>query len=251
MSGVVVGFAVALMLAHASFAQEQSERSKAPATTPQLIEWGPKYATPGTELRLEEIERKTISGRKAVVYRLVPSGFPKGTAVDVWHWKIDASPQRMVTGHVVGKSGEVVLQNDPTDELQLVATHFAKGELFLIGLFTADGSVRAFGKVTPFPIEARDGRCRLWVELLSPRGDVFAYGGEGFEADEDLTVVQWSNGERITKTARASSDGTLPYSVVFPAVSGKTTGTVSATVTGRACKVKVEYAWGPRALEVQ
>ncbi len=128
---------------------------------------------------------------------------------------------------------------------------YVKGAPLRMIVISTDQTVKAFAEVYPFPIEANDGSCRLWVELISTQGTAFAIYGEGFGVEEEVTASSRSDGEIIRKTQQASPDGTLPVVIIAPAVVGKRSGTASFTVAGKSCAPTVNYEWGPPALKIQ
>jgi hypothetical protein len=109
------------------------------------------------------------------------------------------------------------------EPLFLSADDYSKGQPFDVALVSTDETIKAYAKVIPFPIEAEEGRCRLWVELASPKADGFLIQGEGFEPDEEVTTTSRSNGEVLEGTHKVPPDGKL-FAVVLPVVIGKQEG---------------------------
>jgi hypothetical protein len=128
------------------------------------------------------------------------------------------------------------------------AHNFAKGEPFRLGVISSDGSVRAFARVVPDPIEASDGPCRLSVELASPDGLMFVLHGDGFEPDVELTTVTVSGKEKLNNTFRNSTDGKFAIPIL-PGVVGKKSGSTTVTVSSKSCTVPVRFDWGRAALK--
>ncbi len=230
-------------------------RSQSAQTTPETIEWGPRYATPGVQLTLQEGSRATTpNGTTKVTYFLRVSGFPTGKTFKLWVKPFGSSPESLsdVVGEFyVDPSGKLVSQEGgDLGQISLSAPSYAKGEPYEVALISTDQTIKAFAKAIPFPIEVKEGRCRLWLELISPTGEAFALQGEGFEPNEEVTTVSRSNGEVIQGKQKVLPDGRLPANILAPAAVTRRY-VASFTVIGKSCKLTVDYEWGPPALKTQ
>ena len=80
------------------------------ATSGPPIKWGSQYARPGVELTLQEVERKTHNGVKAVMYRPNVSGVQKGKIFTLWGKKlVSEKPSKVVERSVyIDESGELM-----------------------------------------------------------------------------------------------------------------------------------------------
>jgi hypothetical protein len=200
-----------------------------------------KDATPGVQLTLQETKREHTARGTEVTYRIVESGLPDDKTYQLWAQTVPGSFRAL------GPVSEVLLGGT----LYWTLHGYVKGEAFRIIVTSTDRTVQVFAEVYPFPIEGKDGSCRLWVEPLSHQGTTFAIYGEGFGADEDVTTISQSGGESIRKAEKAHSDGTLPVHTVAPAVIGKQSGTATFIAAGQSCAPTVNYEWGPPAMKVQ
>jgi hypothetical protein len=106
---------------------------------------------------------------------------------------------------------------------------------------TDDKSIIAYGKVILYPIQDNQGGRRIWVELISTKGDSFVIYGEGFEPNEELTSTSNSEGEVIEYENKADSNGRFT-TVLLPSVVGKESGTVTYTVSGKAGTLSVSFS---------
>ena len=214
-------------------------------------EWGPTYATPGLELTLEEVKRESIDNDAAVVYHLLASGFAGNKIYGVWVRRLGRAPELVLTDLHVHRSGSLILgRGRMLEEILFTAVRFARGEPYEIGVISIEGGLRAFAKSIPFPITAKGygGRCRLTVELLSPKGTTFAIEGEGFDRHEELVTRSQSDGEVIEHTIETTrQEGFL--TILLPAVIGVREGPATFSAMGKFCNATVEYQWGPSALE--
>jgi hypothetical protein len=202
-----------------------------------------KSATPGVQLTLQEATRKHTPGGTEVTYRVMASGLPDDKTYQLWSANDEISSFKLIDGN---------LDSDTLrGRIDYTIHGYLKGEPLAIIVTSTDRTVQAFADVYPFPIEGKDGSCRLWVELISHRGTAFAVHGEGFAADEDVTTSSRSDGEDIRKAEKAHSDGTLSVNIVAPAVVGKQSGTATFIAAGKSCAPTVNYEWGPPALKIQ
>ncbi len=112
---------------------------------------------------------------------------------------------------------------------------------------TADESIIAYGKMILYPIEAKQGSSRIWVELGASTGDLFVIYGEGFEPNEELEATSTSDGEVLKGKNKADGKGQL-ITVLLPAVVGKQSGLVTYTIVGKAGTLTVSFEWGSPAL---
>ena len=133
---------------------------------------------------------------------------------------------------------------DP-NKLTFEVGQYMRGEWMEIGFVSADKNTRGFVRITPFPIEASDGKCRVWLEPIFP-GESFAVRGSGFVPNENVTWLSRSGKEKLDGTRQVESDGSLPVSILLPANAARKYK-ANYTVTGQECKVSVDYKWGPPA----
>jgi hypothetical protein len=124
---------------------------------------------------------------------------------------------------------------------------FARGEALQFALISEDETVMVFYKDIPYPLEARVGSYRIWVELWSAAGDQFIIWGEGFRADEEIRTIADSYNGAVESKVKADSKGRFK-TIVFPVIAGQESGLATYTAIGRSGEVKVSYQWGPSAL---
>ena len=131
-------------------------------------------------------------------------------------------------------------------------TGYYKGEAVRLILTSVDQTVKAFAEVFPFPLEARDGPCHLWAELVpGAEGRAFAFYGDGFPRGAKVLTSSHSGHELLNRTITIPDDGSLPPMIILPAVVGQTSGEASFTAIGPECAPAVTYQWGPPALAKQ
>lgn len=238
-------------------------------------QWGfPKDSTPNTKVEYRKRKEWNLeNGHKAIEYFLEPNGLPRDQIYYLWVKSgavIDRAPVQLSTLVVwpfpgvkelfPGDELWVVLSSMSNDILMSVVDNkkivkgvvtafgsFAKGEAFEFALTNKNKTIITFFKIIPVPIEATQGRYRLWIELKSLGGDAFIAWAEGFEPGEEIEFLSTSDGEIIPGKVKAGADGRFSVNLL-PAVVGKEAGLASFTVKGKAGEVTVSYEWGPPAV---
>lgn len=239
-------------------------------STPQApMKWGPPNAALGATFTLEEMERKVINGQTAIVYRLKTSGLPEGRIFTLLSKPLDSKPTRVTdqrfyatqTGKLLAQGPTVemttVSGSPPIDiqgidrEFLLTVAGFAKAEPLRLALIDMERTITVFAKTIPFPIETTNKeRCRLWLELGSRKGDVFAVFGEGFKPDEEISTVSKS-GAKIVEKKRNASAGGLLLDIIEPGIADQSSGRASYSVMSRSCVLTLNYDWGTAAQVLQ
>ncbi|MGC1620453.1 MAG: hypothetical protein WA765_18325 [Candidatus Acidiferrum sp.] len=115
---------------------------------------------------------------------------------------------------------------------------------------STDGTVRAYARAYPFPIQTQDGKCTLNVELENTKFTSFVIRGAGFEPGESVLTSSSFGKDATTGTQEASAQGELAVEVQAD-VSGKNSGSATFAATGKACHPIITYEWGKAAKKVQ
>ncbi|MEK7475974.1 MAG: hypothetical protein AAB152_10135 [Candidatus Coatesbacteria bacterium] len=212
--------------------------------------WGSAWETHDVQLNLEELRREKVEGKVDVVFRLRATGVPKGRLLLLWHKSRGGRPVR-VPGVYLADDGRLVSVKD-RQEAELHAWGLARGEAYDLGAASEDGTVRAFIKVTPFPLEAKGpGGIRVWAELASARGDAWIVNGEGFRMAEEINTVMTSGEEAHLDVVMASPTGTFSR-VLFPAAWFHEAGGMAAwKATAKSGSVELTLGWGDKALRAE
>ena len=210
---------------------------------PSEIEWGPKYATPGVRLSICETSRTNmlgLIGQNVILYELIADGFPTDKVYDAWMYSTSqqmqgGKPARFGPGVKIDESGQL------SPKTALLVSDYVTGEWIKAALISTDGAVKAFAKAIPFPVEAKSGPCRIWIELITKTA--FLAWGEGFSPGETVQIISQSADELVEGSIDVSKDGTVA-AVVFPTVADESGGKAKFTAIGETCEVGVGYAWG-------
>jgi hypothetical protein len=115
------------------------------------------------------------------------------------------------------QKGELVYRSDrkSPEESDPVEVNFlaVQAEPKRFALVSSDGQFRAFGEVIPFPIEARDGACKVSVIMLAPLYALVSVHAEGLRPNENFQVRMQSGREvgqpkpKVDENGRWSVDG--------------------------------------------
>jgi hypothetical protein len=212
--------------------------------------FGKEYpATPGTKLNFVKVGTGTSpDGKPTTIYLPIAVGLPNDKSYYLWYKALrQNSPAQLSPLEMsIGEKGYVI-PSGKINPMSISCYSFSKGEARVFALMTADKSIIAYGKVILYPIQAQQSKSRIWVELLSTTGTLFAVYGDGFQPNEELQVTSNSTGEIAKFKIIVDVDGKFT-NMLLPAVVGKQSGSVTYTVVGIAGTLIVSFDWGPPAL---
>lgn len=209
-------------------------------------------STHGASLRLVPLGRVKTAGVNEYDYRIVAQGFPRGRVYRLWFARL-GSPAELLCGALVADSSGSLVPSDsaatfersicpPLDDIELGASEYLPGEPYRVGVISTDDSVRTIATAFPHPIEARDGRYHILLEMNSADRRAFTLWGVGFAPNEDLRTRMTSGGESQEGPAFADERGVLRILLGAPA--GPAGGTVTYEVLGPEGRPKITYRWG-------
>lgn len=94
------------------------------------------------------------------------------------------------------------------------------GEPVRLGLVSADGATKAFGKLVPVPLRGEDKGCVVSATLLTAAAELVLIEGYGFPANSEIITDSDSEGERHRERGKVDGDGryvsaVLPYKQVW------------------------------------
>lgn len=221
----------------------------AKAFRPNLIDGVAGPDRGGIRSALVEISRKWTRGGTEVCYALVASGLAAQNRYRV---------TMLSFGDLAEGRPEVLALDDATARASGVLEHalhicvdrYMKGEWARISVSSKDGTQLASGTVIPFPLEARQGGARVWLELLPPAGRRFAAFGEGFEPHEVVTNIYRVDGEESRRVLTADAEGRLgrPVATILDVQSE---GNCRWTVIRESGRIVLDFTSGPTALKLQ
>jgi hypothetical protein len=131
---------------------------------------------------------------------------------------------------------------DRTDEIE-VDLKAARGEPIRYVLASPDGRLFFPGTVVPFPVESKDGKCRMEARLGLPEGEAVVVFVDGLAPNAVVPLKTSSEGENHAPMLAADAQGHAA-AIVAPEVAGKNAGVVKISVTAPGCSVSVDVPWG-------
>ncbi|MGC2422613.1 MAG: hypothetical protein WA405_13290 [Candidatus Acidiferrales bacterium] len=231
-------------------------------------EWGSNSAST-LKLEFREIDRARDAGSTRIMYHLETAGFPEGKTYQLWvRQSGDQKVFPLVEGYSADPAGKLICASaSPGTQEQTPASarmmhcvsleifryivdHHVKGEPVDLAFVSTDGSVRAFARAFPFPIQAQDGKCSLTIEILASDGGFFNVHGEGFAPGENLKILFTSGKQKKEGSQQTSPQGDFEAGLL-PAVAGKKSGSATFAATGASCHPSVTFDWGKDALKPQ
>jgi hypothetical protein len=242
----------------------------APSTTPQEIarelsaNWGQNPA-PDARLVLKEAARKNGRRGTAITYHAESSGFPTGKTYSLWILQSgDHKALPLLQGYLANATGTLVCPGQskpgdppdrsvhcfPLERASLDVDNYHNGEPVDFAIVSTDGTVRAYARAYPFPIQAQDGKCALHVEIDNSKFTTFVIRGEGFEPNENIKTSSSFGKDATEGTQQASPQGEFA-ATIHADLPGKNSGTATFTATGNSCHPTVTYEWGKAAMKVQ
>jgi hypothetical protein len=210
----------------------------------------PRRATPGIQLELIEESPEAPGGVRK--YRLRAEGVPRDLKFGIWTKDFGQQFTEAYSGFQVDAAGELVSVDDTGQsrrlrDVSLDPGPYPSGAVWMVALASDDHQISAFAKVIPHPIVAKDGACKLTLELISLHGNRFVAYGEGFAVNEEVDIELRSADRVVQKAQRASAEGVLPMDVISHGGVG-TDQRASYRIKGRLCGPEVKYEWGEAAL---
>jgi len=246
-------------------ASSQIAPSAAQDTTPvDYTNWG-YHPAPAAHLELKEAQRKQGRHGTAITYHIESSGFPAGKTYSLWMMLSgDHKTRPVLSGYLANATGALVCAGQsqpgappvpgshcyPLERASLDVDNYHNGEPVDFAIVSTDGTVRAYARAYPFPIQAQDGKCTLNVELENTKFTSFVLRGAGFEPGEKVTTSSSFGKDQAAGTQLASESGEFAAEVQVD-VPGKNSGTATFAAAGKSCHPSVTYDWGKAAKKVQ
>jgi hypothetical protein len=189
------------------------------------------------------------------VYHFATAGLVDAKTYQLWSQPPDGE-QPVLVGKIAVESGIARLYSPDTpigastsgnatrlEDVGLFEHGYRSGEPIEFGIISDDGSIRAFAKAIPFPIEAgAAGSCHLEGTLKDKQGDV-AIEGSGFVPHEKVATTFQSGSKVLNDSVTADAAGRFAAGTL-PEVKGQTGGKATFTAVGKSCNLSVDYYWG-------
>lgn len=202
-----------------------------------------KLSSPGISVEVREVERRKPQGKLLVKYRVYIKGAPKGQIYKLLLWPIYAAkPLETMDGLTISSDGLVLSGGRKDDLLDLIFSP-GQGEIFRVGLISADHSTQISFAVVPDPIITKDSGCSLEVVRLTPKFELALLRAKGYQPNEDLLFTSKSFDESKEKQVKADGEGAF-VSALMPFVKDKQTGTTDVKLKCGSCAPELSFDWG-------
>ena len=212
------------------------------------LDWWDWQDSHNAKLTIKEMERAQFDegiwkGSTGVVIGFEASGYKEDEQYEFWLGTNKIADLR------VGPSGQLTAVNSDGSfgpslaKFEVVLGGFTKGEAVNAALVSSDRSYKAFARLIPFSLEARQGRCRLWLELLNSENNLFVAQAEGFQPGERVRWISQSDGEIVENEKVATSRGELGTDILAVAtVADERRANIQ--IIAESCSLRLDYEWG-------
>ena len=221
--------------------------SSAAQAVPPSDQWGDQHNSSGAQLTYKETGRKNLQGRTLVTYNLIASGLPANKEYTLSTSVIGASPAKISE---IRLNGEGKAMNKPADpghdvdeEPVVVSIMGSRGEPFQFAIVSADGQLRAFTRIIPFPLETSEDPCHLSVAELIPNYAGILIEVSGLQPNEALKL-DYGSDKKMRKTKDKADDKGTFRAAVSTGIKGQVSGTFEFELVAQSCRIGVELPWG-------
>jgi hypothetical protein len=210
----------------------------------------------GSQLQFSKIDETTHEGKSYISYRVYFPGAPQGKKYLLQVWKIGTSLKEIetVSDKVYVNAKGLLMTHKPRSDQEskdsalndgevVLALRAARGEPARFVLSVPNKNFLVTGTVVPYPIESKDGSCRLEARLGSNDGETILLYADGLPPNSTVPFQTSSENEAHTVSFPVNANGHAE-TVVLPYVVGKDSGVLKASLSTKACTVSVEIPWG-------
>lgn len=249
-------------------AQRQRTIQAATQMASAQARWGAPISTPGISLTLKETSRSKTQAGTEITYQLTGTGFPAGEKLTLLQWPLNGNVQPTMDNIAMDASGTAICTpatdtaagaasdalacektfkaNAPVE----IKTTAAQGEAIRVALVTADKKKGAAGSTVPFPLNAEDKSCKLYMLLGTKDADLVLIEGDGFPANTAVTLESTSYDDKHPVNAKADAQGHLIVAIL-PGVKGHDSGQLTITPQNAACSPSLTFPWGKGTYKAQ
>ena len=221
--------------------------------------WGDRFNSSGASLRVMEMSREPRSeGGTWVHYFLQGIGLPKNRLYSLWEWELGGEPKLVLARVPLRDDGVLLCSGKPGDcsgasSEQVYAARMTgmKAEPKRLALVSADGTLRAFGSSIPFPVDATDQNCRVWLERKAPDASEATVYGTGFVPKERVTVSMTGDTTGATLRRNVDDKGNWNADVAHTGDAMHASGSSQIAVKGKNCNANVTWAWGKETQKLE
>jgi hypothetical protein len=207
----------------------------------------------GLRIQFQKLGEVDDGNGHSIRYRLLISGAPEKQSYVLGVWRIGVAvkttPQPVFTNakglvmwHPPAGDQEKADLLDRADEIE-VDLKAARGEPIRYVLASPDGKFFFPGTVVPYPVESRDGKCRMEARLAFPEGEGVLVYVDGLAPNAVVPLKTVSEGETHAPMLAVDTKGHAA-AIVGPEVMGRNAGVVKISLTAPGCSVSVDVPWG-------
>lgn len=215
------------------------------------------HPAPGAQVTLQEDQRTSTSKGTKIIFSVETAGFPAGKKYTIWMMESgDDKTFPVFTGYTTDATGKLVCADDPGpkaycfNQVKLDIHDYHMAEPIHVAVISTDGTVRAYAKAYPFPVQGQDAGCALTVTMDNSKATLFSIEATGFEPQEEVMVTTTA-GKAGTKSQQVSAKGNFAYIIDYSHGMGANSGSETFTVAAKSCHPSVTYDWGKTAMKVQ
>jgi hypothetical protein len=235
-------------------------------------DWYKKTATPGAGLTATLSAHDANPAAPKFIYVLKASGFPAGGQVSIVITDLNTTgpteaARKPPSGYpydpevafekgavLVARTRDPVLVDEKGNIAHADGVPFsvdipdpAPGETFIVSMLSLakKKKIGTYVKITPVPIEAKDGTCYAEAILTAPSGAAYEIRAEGFPAGDPVRVTRDSRGQSVESKVKADKDGSWVLTVQTDG-GGKSSGTLTTNISGHSCKLTLALPWTPK-----
>jgi hypothetical protein len=207
----------------------------------------------GLRIQFQKVEKAHPTDAQAVRYRLLVPGLPQDQTYTLAVWRI-GTQVAYAPGQVFANAKGLLMWHQPkpkqqdkdslggADEIE-VDLKAARGEPIRYMLTSADGKLFIPGTIVPYPLESKQGNCRLEARLGMPDGQGLLVYIDGLAPGAAVPLESESQGEKHSPVVTADAKGHA-VALVDPTVAGTNAGVVKISVAATGCFMSVEVPWG-------
>ena len=210
----------------------------------------------GLNFQFSKIDEANLTQGHYLRYRVYVPGAPEDQKYSLGIWEIGtmvkdlqiAVPEVYVNAkgllmtHKPRKDQENKDTVESDDEIDL-ALQSARGEPVRLVLSNPKKTLLFIGTIVPYPIESKDGNCRVEARLAEPTGSAIPLYLDGFPANSDVSFDSTSANESMVTTFHTDAHG---HAAKFdlPSVIGKDSGVLRESIAAKNCTISIEIPWG-------
>lgn len=137
-----------------------------------------------------------------------------------------------------------------SDFFRLVGVRLQAGLPMAAAVRSTDGSHATYAKFIRVPIEGKEGKCVVTLELVSNDARTYVAYGSDFPADQNIDIAWKYANNRQAQSVRTDSTGSFVAAINHPGeAAGPKKWQALLEASSSQCKVTVKYKWGEEGMK--